>query len=1198
MSLRKKKKLPVKRDAKFKGGHKFIISESEEMNQVLINTMLDGVAIVDFTGKVIYFNPAAEKIFEIDNPKVLMGKNVLKYLLPASKLVAIKDMVNVSLGKGGYLQSYQIRTARGRVIWIENIGTKISYGGKSVMIMSFRDISERKKFEEKIEVEAKKLSILNDIIVASNESINLAELLESILILGMRLLNFDAAGIYLVDQSGEFADVVKSKNIPEGFLRRVGRVRVKDKPYSRIFVKGESIVSEYYEKFVAKKRDTFGFKSLISVPLVVGDKVIGALNFVSKRRQTISADERIMVESIGKELGSTVKKMQMEKDLIDSEKRYRVIFENTMDIIYSFNPNGKVIFVSPNVTLWGYQTKEVIGADIFKFVHPDDVKNVKRELQKTIKTSQTFTTTFRLVRKDGTFFYAEEFGKPVYDGNGRLSAFTGVIRDITGRKMFEEELKCYSERMRIMFEDAPDAYYISSLKGILLDGNKAAEKITGYERKELVGNSFINLRKLVAPGQKSKILSLLSRNVKGESTGPDEFELIKKDGTSISVEITTHPVKINGKSMVLGIARDISQRKLVENSLKVSEERFSKAFQSSPYANIMTRPTDGKVIDINASFTEIAGFKRSEAIGKTTEELGLWANFSERDKVVDDLLKGVPVKGRVIQFRIKSGEIIIGNFFAELITVGQEKIILSSINDITEKVKAEEKLRLSEERYRNVVEKAAESIVIAQDGKLKFFNPQVLLITGYSRKELEAMPFIMLVHPDDRKMVAERYTKRLKGEKTVETYPFRIVNKRGEQIWGEIRSVLITWEGKPATLSFLQEITGRKRAEDALNARVVEVEKAKKAMVDVLEDIGREKSISESLAKDLEKFKLAVDGASDLIVITDINAKIVFANRAAERITGFKIDEMIGHDPGELWGGQMNTEYYKRMWQIIKKDKKVFSGEFINKRKNGETYDAEVHVSPIMDKSGDIIFFVSIEKDITQAKEVDRMKTEFVSIASHQLRTPLTTMKWYAELLVAAEKDLSKKHSDYVHRIYDSSLKMVRLVNDLLNVSRIETGKKFAIEKKSTDMVSLVKRAIADQSVAVMQSDIKIELVDWPEHIKMMVDEEKMYQVFQNLINNAVKYSNPGGKVEVRIELSDGNSIFSVKDMGLGIPLNQQGRVFEKFFRGENVTNAGKAGTGLGLYIVKAIVEGHGGRIWFESGKKTGTIFYFELSKK
>jgi PAS domain S-box-containing protein len=171
-----------------------------------------------------------------------------------------------------------------------------------------------------------------------------------------------------------------------------------------------------------------------------------------------------------------------------------------------------------------------------------------------------------------------------------------------------------------------------------------------------------------------------------------------------------------------------------------------------------------------------------------------------------------------------------------------------------------------------------------------------------------------------------------------------------------------------------------------------ELEQSQKAILNVLEDIETEKNKIESLAGDLEKFKLAVDNASDHIVITDPDGVILYANRAVEKITGYSHSEVIGNKPS-LWGKQMPEEFYNNLWKTIKEEKTNFIGELNNRRKNGEIYVAEASISPILNSNNKVIFFVGIERDITLLKEISDAKTEFVSVASHQLRTPLTGIK-------------------------------------------------------------------------------------------------------------------------------------------------------------------------------------------------------------
>jgi len=232
-----------------------------------------------------------------------------------------------------------------------------------------------------------------------------------------------------------------------------------------------------------------------------------------------------------------------------------------------------------------------------------------------------------------------------------------------------------------------------------------------------------------------------------------------------------------------------------------------------------------------------------------------------------------------------------------------------------------------------------------------------------------------------------------------------------------------------------------------------------------------------------------------------------------------------------------------------------------------------------------------------ERQEIDRMKSEFVSVASHQLRTPLTGIKWFAELMLKGKAGvLSAEQKDFLQQIFDSNERMIKLVNDLLNVSRIETGTKFVITKTSTDLIPIL-RSLTVELVALAAAHTVTLKLSLPEKLVLNVDEEKMRQVLQNLMSNAVKYSKAGGVVEVGLlePKEAGFVTLFVKDSGLGVPEKQKPRMFEKFFRADNVQTAETEGTGLGLYIAKAIVEGHGGKLWFESTENVGTCFYIKL---
>lgn len=371
------------------------------------------------------------------------------------------------------------------------------------------------------------------------------------------------------------------------------------------------------------------------------------------------------------------------------------------------------------------------------------------------------------------------------------------------------------------------------------------------------------------------------------------------------------------------------------------------------------------------------------------------------------------------------------------------------------------------------------------------------------------------------------------------------------------------------------------------------LEKGKLAILNILEDVALAKS-------DLEKFKLAVNEASDHVIITDSEGIILYANKAVEKITGFSNLEVIGKKAGngELWGGLMDKVFYKKLWKTIKIDKKNFTSEVNNKRKNGEKYVVMSTITPIIDEKGGVQFFVGIERDITHEKEVDRMKTDFISLASHQLRTPLAAMSWFTEMLLTGDAGkLSKEQTEFVTNIQEANARMIVLVNSLLNISRIESGR-IVVDPEPTDLKDLV-----DQELKEIDNQIKEKkqtvLVSVAKNLpKINIDPKLTAEVYKNLLTNANKYSPEGGEIEVYISHKEGEIISQVSDNGIGIPISSQNKIFERFYRATNVVKLETEGTGLGLYLAKAIVESSGGKMWFNSEEGKGSTFWFSLPLK
>lgn len=383
----------------------------------------------------------------------------------------------------------------------------------------------------------------------------------------------------------------------------------------------------------------------------------------------------------------------------------------------------------------------------------------------------------------------------------------------------------------------------------------------------------------------------------------------------------------------------------------------------------------------------------------------------------------------------------------------------------------------------------------------------------------------------------------------------------------------------------------RSNLEKQVDERTKELNEKKKALEK------NQRTLLETV-EDLKKFQLAVDHASDQIVITDSDGIVLYANPVFEVITGYTVKEILGTKGGVMWGRLMDKKFYEDMWKTIKIDKKVFSGELTNHRKDGREYDAVTTIAPILDDNDDVKFFVAIERDVTKAKEVDRMKTEFISLVSHQMRTPLSSMKWFSEMLLSGDAGaLNEKQKEFTQNISDSNDRMIALVDSLLNISRIESGR-IVIDPKPTYLKELAESILAELDPQIKKKKINVILNIEDSMPKVDIDPKLIGEVYANLLTNAVKYTPDGGEITVSIAKKGNEYITQISDTGCGIPAKDHDKVFTKFFRADNARELETDGNGLGLYLIKAIVESSGGRIWFESEEGKGTTFWFTLPLK
>ena len=372
-----------------------------------------------------------------------------------------------------------------------------------------------------------------------------------------------------------------------------------------------------------------------------------------------------------------------------------------------------------------------------------------------------------------------------------------------------------------------------------------------------------------------------------------------------------------------------------------------------------------------------------------------------------------------------------------------------------------------------------------------------------------------------------------------------------------------------------------------------------------LEDRVLERTVE--LGEERDRLNTIITSMSEGLIVVDKNLKITLINPTAESLLETTKDKVLGKDITKavpLFTGKEGRDEVslqdRPLNKAIKSGKMIFSSlgdDFYFQTGSGRKLAVVLAAAPLSGEkfSGAVTMF----RDATEEKQLDEAKTSFISVSSHQLRTPLTSMRWFSEMMMAGDAGpISKEQRHFLERIYEGTDRMIGLVNLLLQIARVEAGR-VKIEPVPVDLKTVTQGVSVSLKSNFDQKSQKIIIKSEPEPFPIIkMDQEVIWQVVQNLLSNANRYAPEKSTIRVSIIKKGDMAEYSVKDEGIGIPKEQQGRIFEKFFRADNALKEVPTGSGLGLSLAKLLVEGWGGKIWFETEEKKGTTFYFTLPLK
>jgi len=898
------------------------------------------------------------------------------------------------------------------------------------------------------------------------------------------------------------------------------------------------------------------------------------------------------------------------------------------------------------------------------------------------------------------WFHGEEIKLDIFIIPSIVGAIFGLIFSFL-RLTVERKIAQVRSFWEEMFQSTINGIILTDLTGRIKYANDYALNYHEYTLEELKEFYIFDL---VTPEFIEIIREYLKDIIERKETEAFEIGFLTKSGKVKYAELSGKLVRYGANEFIQFVEIDTTEKRRFESELIEAEKKYRELFENAVIGAYRTTP-DGKIIDVNPAFVKMFGAKdKFEILQMKASDF----YADPRDREI--FIRALEISDSISNFenrlkRLDGKEIIVREHVrAVKDPLGNVIFYEGMIEDITEQKKAEEKLKESEEKYRTLVEGSLAGTYIFQDGKFKFVSGQILSIFGFTPQEvLNTRKILEIVHPEDRKKVIKLFISNLKGDISKSGFQFRIIKKNGEIAWVEVLNNLINYEGKPALLGTMLDITDRIKAEqrnrimsqlllslnDAVvltdeNGNILEVNDAFCRITGYSKDevIGKNPRILKSglhdanfykemwdsiltkgywkgeiinkkkngefyfallsissikdevhgltyylgIQSDITERKKAeeqiryqanlLENVNDAIIAADLNYRITSWNKAAEKMYGYKAEEVIGKEISEVVKVEFPGLTREQVRQILQ-EKGFWQGEAIHYNRFGEKIYVSSSLSIIRDINGNPIGTVGINRDITEQKkaeeklklyaeqleianaqlqELNKLKSEFLANTSHELRTPLNSIIGFLNLIKEGLYESKEEMMQFVDNALMSARHLLNIINDILDIAKIEAGK-LELTIEDVEVSELLQEVWTLSHVQAEQKKLEYRMIYPEKPIFIRGDRNRLKQILLNLIGNSIKFTHKGG-ITVKAEVFEekGHCQFSVIDTGIGISKEKQAKLFQKFVQADGTTTRKYGGTGLGLAITKSLVEMMGGVIeLFSEGEGKGTTVTFTI---
>ena len=834
-----------------------------------------------------------------------------------------------------------------------------------------------------------------------------------------------------------------------------------------------------------------------------------------------------------------------------------IVTESFDGIIRSWNKGA--------VQIYGYSAEEVLGKNA-SMLEPENINGEIKQLIERVQKGEKIRhfETSRL-RKDGITINASVTLSPIFDIHGMFKAVSCITKDITESIKAKEALRLSNIYNRSLFEASLDPLVTIGHNGKITDLNTAMELATSYSRNELIGTDFMNY--FTEP---EKARDVYQEAFREGFVSDYMLEIRNRNGNTTPV-LSNASVYKDESGGVIGVfvaARDISDRLKAQEKIQT----LANVVESSSDA-IGTISLEGTITSWNKGAEQVYGYSAEEVLGKPTSFVAPSYLDDETKQNIELIKQGGSLSNyQTLRLRKDSKIIDVSITLSPVYDLYGKLIAISFISrDITERKTVEEKLRDSEEKYRNIVETANEGILVIDDeARVTFANKKLTEMLGYTQKESICRSIRDFTDEEGKAILKLNLEKSRQGIDG--TYELKLICKDGSVLWVIISAKpLFDKNGKfMGSLSMLTNITEHKKAE-------------------------------EELRESEEKYRNIVETANEGIWIHDAEAKTTYVNK--------KMAEMLGYSPEELIDRlvlDFISEECKSTAKLKMKNRRLGISESFELRlicKDGSLLWVLISAKSLFDNDGKFAGTLSMLTDITKRKEAEEILKlrleeltrsnaeleQFAYVSSHDLQEPLRMITSYLQLLQRRyQGNLDDRADKYIKFAVDGASRMQNLINDLLELSRVTTRAK---EPELTDCEFVLNQVLSNLEVFAEENKATVSHSSLPE---VMSDSTQLAQVFQNLIINGIKFhSDEAPKIHISAERKASEWVFSVQDNGIGIDPQYSEKIFEVFKRLHGKEEY--PGTGIGLAVCKKIVERHGGRIWVESELGKGSSFYFTL---